>query len=197
MNAVRRLTISIGVVSSVALVAAVAASAHAIMSPAVAKANNTLQQFTLSVPTEESGQTTNKIELTVPSTFSIDSFEPPPAPWKMQTQTSGSGSSAVVTKVTWTGGNTPTNLDSVFRFNASISKPGTVIFHVRQTYSSGKVVDWSGPESSDTPAPRVQALGSFSGGGGTSILSIIAVILGAAALLLAGLALFGGKRQLA
>ena len=60
---------------------AAAASAHAIMSPAVAKAN-ALQQFTLSVPTEEAGATTTKIELTVPSSFAIDSFEPPPAPWK-------------------------------------------------------------------------------------------------------------------
>ena len=48
------------------VVAVTVASAHAIMSPAVAKAN-ALQQFTLSVPTEESGQTTTKIELTVPS----------------------------------------------------------------------------------------------------------------------------------
>jgi uncharacterized protein YcnI len=165
------------------------------MSPAVAKAN-ALQQFTLSVPTEESGATTTKIELTVPSSFAIDSFEPPAAPWKLVTQTTGSGNSAVVQTVTWTGGKTPTGLDSVFRFNASIPKSGTVIFHVRQTYSSGKVVDWSGPESSDTPAPRVQALSSFSGGG-TSILAIVALILGAAALLLAGLGLFGGERPLA
>jgi uncharacterized protein YcnI len=198
MNAVRRLTISIGAVGAGALMLAAAASAHAIMSPAVAKAGNTLQQFTLSVPTEEAGQTTTKIELTVPSTFSIDSFEPPPAPWKMQTQTSGSGNSAVVTKVTWTGGKTPTNLDSVFRFNASIAKPGTTLFNVRQTYSSGKIVDWTAPsESADTPAPRVEALSSFGGGGGTSIVAIIALILGAAALLLAGVGLFGGKRQIA
>jgi len=195
MTSLRRWTISLGLVGAVALVAVTVASAHAIMSPAVAKAN-ALQQFTLSVPTEESGQTTTKIELTVPSSFAIDSFEPAPAPWNMVTQTTGSGDSAVVQKVTWAGGNTPTGLDSVFRFNASIPKSGTVIFRVRQTYSSGKVVDWTGPESSDTPAPRVQALSSFSGGG-TAILSIIALVLGAAALLLAGVGLFGGKRPVA
>jgi uncharacterized protein YcnI len=195
MTSARRWTISLGVVGATVLVAATVASAHAIMSPAVAKAN-ALQQFTLSVPTEEANAITTKIELTVPSSFAIDSFEPAPAPWKMVTQTTGSGDSAVVQKVTWTGGNTPTDFDSVFRFNASIPKSGTVIFHVRQTYSNGKVVDWSGPESSDTPAPRIQALSSF-GGGGTSIVSIIALVLGAAAILLAGVGLFGGKRQVA
>ena len=83
---------------------AAAASAHAIMSPAVAKADNTLQQFTLSVPTEEANAITTKIELTVPSAFAIDSFEPPPAPWKMVTKSTGSGDSTVFQKVTWTGG---------------------------------------------------------------------------------------------
>ena len=198
MNAVRRILVSTGVAGAAALVFSAAASAHAIMSPAVAKADNTLQQFTLSVPTEESNAITTKIELTVPSSFSIDSFEPPPAPWKMQTQSTGSGDSTVFQKVTWTGGRTPTGLDSVFRFNASIAKPGTVMFKVRQTYSNGKIVDWDQPsESSDTPAPRVEALGSFSGGGGTSIVAIVALILGAGALLIAGLGLFGGKRQVA
>ena len=202
MSAVRRLTVCIGAAGAVALIAAAAASAHAIMSPAVAKADNTLQQFTLSVPTEESNAITTKIELTVPPTFSIDSFEPPPTPWKMQTQTTGSGNSAAVTKVTWTGGRTPTNLDSVFRFNASISKPGTVLFQVRQTYSNGKIVDWTAPsESADTPAPRVEALSSFSSGGGTSTLEIVALVLAIAALVIAVIGLLGsggkGKRELA
>ena len=195
MTSARRWTISLGIAGAATLVAATVASAHAIMSPAVAKAN-ALQQFTLSVPTEEANAITTKIELTVPSSFAIDSFEPAPAPWKMQTQTTGSGENTVVQKVTWTGGHTPTGEDSVFRFNASIPKSGTVIFHVRQTYSNGKVVDWSGPETSDTPAPRIQALSSF-GGGGTSIVSIIALVLGAAAILLAGVGLFGGERQVA
>jgi uncharacterized protein YcnI len=195
MTTIRRWTISLGIVGAAAAIAATVASAHAIMSPAVAEAN-ALQQFTLSVPTEESNAITTKIELTVPSSFAIDSFEPAPAPWKMATQTTGTGENAVVQKVTWTGGNTPTGLDSVFRFNASIPKSGTVLFNVRQTYSNGKVVDWSGPESSDTPAPRIEALSSF-GGGGTSIVSIVALVLGAAALLLAGVGLFGGRRQIA
>jgi uncharacterized protein YcnI len=195
MSAVRRLVLASTLVAAVTLIAAAAASAHAIMSPAVAKAK-ALQQFTLSVPTEKAGLTTTKIELTVPSSFAIDSFEPPPAGWTQRVQSKGSGDSAVVQNVTWTGGHTPTGQDSVFRFNASIPKSGTVTFDVRQTYSDGSVVDWNGPESSDAPAPTVQSLSSF-GGGGSSTLGFIAIVLAGAALLIAVLGLLGGKRTLA
>jgi len=181
-----------------ALVVAADASAHAIMSPAVAK-SKVLQQFTLSVPTEKSNLTTSKIELTVPSGFSIDSFEPPPAPWKMQVQSKGSGDSAFVQKVTWTGGKTPTGLDSVFRFNASTTAAKTYLFTVRQTYSDGSIVDWNASsESSDTPAPRIESLSSFATGG-TSTITIVALVLGAAGLVVALIALLGraGGRQVA
>ena len=195
MRAVRRWTIAAGVVAAVALVVAAAASAHAIMSPAVAKAN-ALQQFTLSVPIEKEGLTTTKDELDVPPSFAIDSFEPPPAGWTQQTQSKGSGEEAVVQQVTWSGGHTPTGQDSVFRVNASIPKSGTVTFLVRQTYSDGSVVDWNGPESSDTPAPTVEAVSSF-GGGGTSTLEIVTLVIAIAALVVAALALVGGRRELA
>ena len=135
-----------------ALVTAAAASAHAIVSPAVAL-DKKLQQFTLSVPTEKEGLTTTEIELTVPSGFAIDSFEPAPAGWKQQVQSTGSGEDTIVQKVTWTGGHVPTDEDAVFRFNASTSGAKTYTFDVRQTYSDGSVVEWTGPETSDTPAP--------------------------------------------
>ncbi len=192
MKAIRRRLAVLGLAAGVALVVAAGASAHAIMSPAVAKAN-ALQQFTLSVPTEKEGLTTTKIVLTVPSSFAIDSFEPPPAGWTQSTQSTGSGEEAVVQSVTWTGGHVPTGQDSVFRFNADIPKPGTVTFTVRQTYSDGSVVDWNGAESSETPAPTVEALSSFGGGGGTSTLEIVALVLAIAALVIAVLALAGGK----
>jgi uncharacterized protein YcnI len=168
-------------VALAALAAAAAASAHAIVSPAVAL-DKKLQQFTLSVPTEKDKLTTTEIELTVPAGFAIDSFEPPPAGWKMQVQATGSGDSAVVQKVTWTGGHVPTDEDAVFRFNASTNGAKTYTFDVQQTYSDGSVVDWTGPESSDTPAPTIEALSSI-GGGGTSTMTIVALALGALALL--------------
>jgi len=176
-----------------ALVFAAAASAHAIVSPAVAL-DTKLQQFTLSVPTEKEGLTTTEIELTVPSGFAIDSFEPAPAGWKQQVQSTGSGESAIVQKVTWTGGDVPTDEDAVFRFNASTSGAKTYTFDVRQTYSDGSVVEWSGPESSDTPAPTIEAVSSL-GGGSSSTLAIVALAVGILALLvgIVGLATRGGR----
>jgi uncharacterized protein YcnI len=180
----------------VALVVAAAASAHAVVSPPVAL-DKKLQVFTLSVPTEEAGATTTKIELTVPSGFAIDSFEPEPG-WKRQVQATDSGESAVVQKVTWTGGATPTGEDSVFRFNASTSGTKTYALDVRQTYSNGKVVDWNGSESSDTPVPTVEAVSSLAGGG-SSTLTIVALALGGLALVLsvAGLLARAGGREIA
>ena len=179
-----------------ALVVAATASAHAVVSPPVAL-DKALQVFTLSVPTEEAGAATTKIELTVPSGFAIDSFAPPPPGWKQQVQATGSGQEAVIQKVTWTGGATPTGQDSVFSFDASTSGTKTYVFDVRQTYSNGKVVDWNGPESSDTPAPTVAARPSL--GGGSSTLAIVGVALGGLALVVAlgGLLVLGGGRELA
>ena len=171
-------------VAFAALVTASAASAHAIVSPPVA-IDKKLQQFTLSVPTEKEGATTTQVELRLPSGFAIDSFEASPG-WKRTV----AGST-----VTWAGGRVPTEEDAVFHFNASTSGARTYTFTVLQTYSNGEVVSWSGPESSDTPAPTVQALSSFGGGSGTSTLSIVALAVGAMGLVVAAAALLlrGGR----
>ena len=167
--------------AALALVFTQAALAHAIMSPPVAKAKVS-QQFTLSVPTEEEGATTTTIELTPPSGFSIDSFEPSPG-WKRTEQATGSGEEKTIEKVTWSGGSVPTDEDAVFRFNGSLDSSKTYTFKVRQIYSSGKVVDWSGSESSDTPAPTIEGVSSL-GGGGSSTLAVVALIVGAVGVVL-------------
>ena len=119
-----------------------------------------------------------------PKGFAIDSYEPSPG-WKRAANSS---------TITWSGGRVPTEEDAVFRFNASTSGAMTYVFDVRQTYSDGSVVDWNGPESADNPAPSIEALSSF-GGGGTSTLSIVALVLGGVALLVAlgSLAARGGR----
>jgi len=175
-----------------ALAASGAAFAHAHVSPPVvlAKAG---QVFTLAVPTEKDGATTTTVELAPPSGFAIDSFVPSPG-WKRTVLKTGSGDSAVVTRVTWSGGAVPTDEDAAFSFIATATSSGSYTFGVRQTYSDGSVVDWSGAESSDTPAAVVEARSSL-GGGGSSALALVAVALGALALAvgLAGLALRGGR----
>jgi uncharacterized protein YcnI len=178
------------------LATASSAWAHAEISPPVTK-SKTLQLFTLAVPTEKAALTTTEIELTPPSGFGIDSFVPSPG-WKRVVKQTGSGDSAVIQNITWTGGHVPTGEDSVFQFLASPDSSKTYTFAVRQTYSDGSVVDWSGPESSDTPAPRIEAKSSL-GGGGSSTLSIIALVVGGIGVLLGAVALAtrGGTRPVA
>jgi uncharacterized protein YcnI len=169
------------------------ASAHARVSPAVSLSGK-LQLYSLAVPTEKSGLTTSTIVMTVPSGFGIDSFVPPPAGWTMHEQQTGSGDNAVFTKVTWTGGKTPTGEDSLFQFLAQPASSKTYTFQVQQTYSDGSIVDWAGSESSAYPAPTIEAVSSL-GGGGVSLLTIIALVVGVLGLLAGGFALIGGSRE--
>ena len=196
MNAIRRS----GVLAAAALAALAvvsAAWAHARVSPAVSLSGK-LQLYSLAIPTEKEGLTTTKIVVTVPSGFGIDSFVPAPG-WKQSVQSTGTGDNAVVQKVTWTGGKTPTGEDSLFQFLAQPAKSGTYTFQVEQTYSDGSVVDWAGPESADAPAPTIQAVSSL-GGSSSSTLAIVAIAVGALALVVGLAALLrggGGKRELA
>jgi len=168
-----------------------AASAHAEISPEVSLSGK-LQLYSLAVPTEKSGLTTIKIVMTVPNGFGIDSFVPPPPGWTQTLQQSGAGNNAVITKVTWTGGKTPTGEDSLFQFLAQPASAKTYVFRVQQTYSDGSIVDWSGSESSASPAPTIEVKSSFGGGSGTSVLTIIALIVGVLGLATGGFALAGG-----
>jgi uncharacterized protein YcnI len=179
-------------VALAALTFAATAWAHASVSPPVALAKK-LQLFTLAVPTEKESARTTAIEFTPPTGFSIDSFVQA-AGWKRSVQQTGSGDAAVIQKVTWTGGSVPTGEDAAFSFVASTAASKTYTFSVRQTYSDGSVVDWTGPETSDSPAPTVKAVSSF-GGGGTSTLDIVALAVAAIALIaaVAGLLARGGR----
>jgi uncharacterized protein YcnI len=163
------------------------AAAHAEVSPPVSLSGR-LALYSLAVPTEKTGATTTKIVLTVPAGFGIDSFAPAPPGWTRQVQQTGAGDNAVITRVTWSGGHTPTGEDSVFQFLAQPATAKTYTFSVAQTYSDGSIVNWTGPESSDAPAPSIQARSSL-GGGGSPLLSIIAIVVGGLALLAAGFAM--------
>jgi uncharacterized protein YcnI len=169
-----------------------AALAHAELTPAVSLKGR-LQLYSLAVPTEKENAVTTKIVLTVPTGFSIDSFAPAPG-WHRLLQQTGSGEEAVIQKVTWTGGHVPTGEDSVFQFLAQANASGTYTFNVQQTYSDGSIVNWSGPESSDAPAPSIEARSSLGGGGGgNGPLSIVALIVGGIGVLLGGFALLGAS----
>jgi uncharacterized protein YcnI len=186
-----RLPLAVVLASGVALIAAAAAGAHARISPPIALSNS-LQLFTLAVPTEKSNVTTTKVVLTLPAGFTIDSFVPTPG-WNRHVQQSGSGNSAVIQQVTWKaasvepGGGTPTGEDSAFAFLAQPQSSKTYTFTVVQTYSDGSIVNWSGPESADAPSPTIEAKPSFGGGGST--LALVALVVAAVGVLLGGLTL--------
>ena len=169
------------------------ASAHARVSPAVSVVGK-LQLYSLAVPTEKSGATTTTLVMTVPSGFGIDSFVPPSAPWHVQLAQTDSGDNATVTKVTLTGGNTPTGEDTLFQFLAQPASAKTYTFGVQQTYSDGSIVNWSGSESSAYPAPTIEVVSSL-GGGGVSLLTIIALVVGVLGLVAGGFALIGGSKE--
>jgi uncharacterized protein YcnI len=186
-----------GVLATAAALAFTSAAwAHAEMSPSIVVAKHA-QEYGLLVPTEKEDATTTSVELTVPAGFAIDSFVPSPG-WKRTEQAKGSGEEAIVQKVTWTGGKVPTGEDAAFHFLATANDSKTYEFRVRQTYSDGSIVDWSGPESSDTPAPTIEARSSL-GGGSSSTLGIVAIALAGVALLVAivGVVAGSGKRALA
>jgi uncharacterized protein YcnI len=180
----------LGFAATAALVLAGSAFAHAHVSPSVVPAKDS-EVFTLAVPTEKDDATTTKIEMTPPAGFSIDSFVDAPG-WKRTVQQTGSGEDATITKVTWTGGNVPTGEATGFQFLGRTDSAKTYTFNVRQTYSDGSVVDWAGPEDSDAPAPAISAKSSL-GGGGSSTLGIVALVLAALALVVALGGLVAGR----
>ena len=141
-----RLTLAVVVAGTAGILMPAVASAHARVSPAVSLSGK-LQLYSLAVPTEKSGLTTTNLVMTVPSGLGIDSFVPPSPPWHVQLAQTGSGDNAVVTKVTLTGGNTPTGEDTLFQFLAQPASAKTYTFQVQQTYSDGSIVNWAGSES--------------------------------------------------
>ncbi len=196
----RRIT-TLGVALLAALVVTTAAMAHAKVAPPIIQ-KGTDNVFTVAVPTESETASTTRVELNIPEGFGVDAVMPPPSGWDVTTQKTGTGENADITKITWVGGSVPPEQATNFEFVGGADSAKDYSFDVLQTYSDGKVVDWNGPESSDAPAPVVQAKDSL-GGGGTSAMTWIALILGVVAILIAIVGLMGrgsggeGKRELA
>lgn len=192
-RSIARTQLVAALIATAALLVPAAAFAHARLSPAVSLSGK-LQLYSLAVPTERSGLTTTKLVMTVPSGFGIDSFVAPSSPWRVQLGQSGSGDNAVITRVTLRGGHTPSGQDTLLQFLAQPASAKTYTFQVQQTYSDGSIVNWTGPESSEAPAPSLQAVSSV-GGGGVSVLTIVALVVGALGLLAGGFALVTGSQE--
>jgi uncharacterized protein YcnI len=178
-----------------ALAVAATASAHAHVSPPVGLTGGS-QAFTLSVPTEKEDANTTKIELIPRAGFSIGSVAPAPG-WTIAIDKTGESDEATVNRVTWSGGDVPLGQAAFLQFLGSSKDAGTYSVEVRQTYSDGSVVDWSGDEGSDTPAPTVELKSSLGGGSSSSVLGIVALVVAGVALLVALAGALRGGRSVA
>jgi len=185
-----RFAVSLAIAATVAALVAGSAFAHAHVLPEQALAGD--QFFSLAVPNEKDDATTTKVVLTVPAGFSIDLFDES-AGWKREVTRTGSGEDARIDKVTWTSESGGTAEGALFHFTGGSDKTGSYSFAVEQSYSDGSVVDWSGPPDSDEPAPGVELKDSLGGGGGSSTLEIVALVVAGIALVVGGIALARGS----
>jgi hypothetical protein len=100
--------------------------------------------------------------------------------------------------ITWKGKLGGTAL-AVLPFTGVPKNARQYAFTVRQTYSDGSVVLWSGDESSDTPAAHITATAAGSGSGGSSdssqTIAIVALVVGGLGLLMGGAGLVLGRRS--
>jgi uncharacterized protein YcnI len=184
-----------GVLTAV-LALAPAAFAHAELFPSSVPSGDG-QLLQLAVPNEKESASTTEIQITIPDGFDLESVAATPG-WTatIAGQKQENGELAGGDSITWKGKLSGTSL-AVLPFTGVPKNTGTYAFDVRQTYSDGSVVEWSGDESSDAPAARIEATaGTGSGGSSDSgkTIAIIALVIGALGLAVGGAGLVAGRR---
>ncbi|MGH2657105.1 MAG: YcnI family protein [Actinomycetota bacterium] len=164
----------------VVLVAAGPALAHVTVQPTEG-VTGSFSRFVVRVPTERDDASTISVEVQFPP-LAFVSFQDVPG-WErsveMQTldeplEVFGEELTETVGAVTWEGGEIEPNEFQEFGFSARMPDEVTTLeFAAIQTYDSGEVVRWIGPEDSDEPAARVTTvdLGSEEGQGELGILA--------------------------
>jgi uncharacterized protein YcnI len=162
------------------LVVAGPALAHVSVQPTEG-VTGSFSRFVVRVPTERDDASTIKVEVQFPP-LAFVSFQDVPG-WErtveMQTldeplEVFGEELTETVGTVTWEGGEIEPNEFQEFGFSARMPEEVTTLeFAAIQTYDSGEVVRWIGPEDSDEPAARVTTvdLGSEEGQGELGILA--------------------------
>jgi len=151
------------------------------------------------VPNEKEGASTTQIQITMPANFDLEHVAGVPG-WTSTVagQKMVDGEMQGGNSITWKGKLSGTAL-AVLPFTGVPKKAQQYAFTVRQTYSDGSVVLWSGDETSDTPAARITATAEASGSGGSSdsskTIAIVALVVGGLGLLLGGASLVLGRRS--
>ena len=129
------------------LVAVPSAFAHAEISPQTAKAGRTTE-LQLTVPCESETAATVAVRVSAPPGVELSG------------------------RTSWAG---RTRGTVRLRFAVRANSPGDYALRVTQRYSDGRLVDWSGAESSNTPAPVLHVQGVQSTGRDRVIITIAIV----------------------
>jgi len=139
------------------------ASAHVTVQPTEAVAGS-FARFVVRVPNERDDAATTKVELQMPESLVLVSFQPKPG-WNRTVATKersepievfGEQQTEYTASVTWEGGEIQPGEFEEFGFSARMpAGEATLEFPALQTYSSGEVVEWIGPAESEEPAARV------------------------------------------
>ncbi len=156
--------IRLAMVAGVAtLTLATPALAHVTVQPTEAVAGS-FARFVVRVPNERDDAVTTKVEVQLPESLVAVSFQPK-AGWTRTAETRPRGApvevfgeqvSDYIATVVWEGGRIGSGEFEEFGFSARLpDEPGTLEFPALQTYSSGEVVRWIGPQGSEEPAGRV------------------------------------------
>jgi uncharacterized protein YcnI len=155
--------------------------------------------LSLAVPNEKEDASTTQIQITMPADFDLEHVARA-AGWTatVSGQKMVNGEMEGGNSITWKGKLSGTEL-AVLPFTGVPKKDQEYAFTVRQTYSDGSVVVWSGDESSDTPAAHVTASAAASGSSGGSdsskTIAIVALIVGGLGLLVGAAGLVAGRRE--
>ena len=153
LAALRRSAAIIGL----ALVLPAAVLGHAVVEPAEAP-TGAYQRYVLRVPTEREVPTT-RVDIRFPAAVTVVSFAEVPG-WELEVMTDSAGR---IVGAVWTGILPPRRFVEFPFVAVNPREDVTIAWPVTQTYAGGEVVEWTGPEDSETPASvtRVTAGGGW------------------------------------
>ena len=138
--------VRVTILAGALLLLPVALGAHAVVQPAEAPPG-AYQHYVLRVPTEREVPTT-RVEIRFPSAVTVVSFADVPG-WQLEVMTDSAGR---IVGAAWTGTLPPQRFVEFPFIAVNPREDVTIAWPVTQTYTSGEVVEWAGPEGSDTPA---------------------------------------------
>jgi uncharacterized protein YcnI len=147
------------------------ALAHITVSPSQSPAG-TEERYTLRVPTEKAVPTVG-LHLDFPDEVVVIGFQPKPG-WDRVVDR---GPDQQIVGVTWSGGSIGPGEFDEFSFEARNPKErGRVTWRAVQAYADGSRIEWTGPQTSDTPAPitTILAPGGLAAGASVGTTAAIA-----------------------